>query len=163
MRLFRTDPRLRRRTNPNPDAAWLASHPGRACISDPRLKPVRELLLRVDTGFYTAGALWRKVFGVWSCTKAAPILHWMVGQTPSEVHLELLKLGAEFEWIKDPADSRHCSFLSAESASVTNEATVRPTSASSGSQDGVSRQESSPLPPAPRTLPAPHRPVACGT
>lgn len=60
-----------------------------------------EKLLRVQTDWFCAGAVWQKIHGLWSCVHAAPILRWMVGKTPSEVKIALLKMGAEFEWLND--------------------------------------------------------------
>jgi hypothetical protein len=92
--------RRRRRWNPNPDKAWHEAHPKWAEPREP--KPVQKVtkLLRVCTEYYTAGAVWEKVFGVWSCARTAPILHWMRGKTPAQVHLELIRLGAEFQWLE---------------------------------------------------------------
>lgn len=87
--------------NPNPDAAWLAAHPGRNASSDPKPpRPVKEKLLRVSTGYFVAGSVWRKISNVWSCVKTAPILHWMKGKTPDQVHLILLKMQADYEWVE---------------------------------------------------------------
>lgn len=67
----------------------------------PRLSPMTPptKLLRVSTDYFVAGAIWSKIYGVWSCTDAAPILHWMRGLTTAAAKIALLKMGAAFEWI----------------------------------------------------------------
>lgn len=62
-----------------------------------------ERLLHVTTGYFCAGAVWRKIHGIWSCTEAAPILRWMVGKTVGEAKVALLKMGAEWGW-SQPGD-----------------------------------------------------------
>ncbi len=62
-------------------------------------EPERYHLLRVTTDYYCAGAVWVKRSGVWAATQTAPILNWMRFKTPAEVHLELLRLGAKWEWM----------------------------------------------------------------
>lgn len=58
-----------------------------------------EKLLRVETDYFVAGALFRKIYGVWSCTQAAPILKWMVGKRPLDIKLALLRMAAKFTWV----------------------------------------------------------------
>lgn len=80
--------------------------------------------LRVETEYFTAGAVFTK-YGFWACTKAAPILHWMVGMTGSQAHLALLKMGARWSWLE-----KHSSdVLSAENGNQTEASgllTIRP-------------------------------------
>jgi len=61
------------------------------------------LLLRVRSDYFVAGALFEKLYGVWACVKAAPILHWMVGKSPLDIKFALLKMGASFQWIAPKA------------------------------------------------------------
>lgn len=58
-------------------------------------------LLRVTTDYFCAGAIWKKISGVWSCINAAPILKWMVGMNSDKAKLALLKMGANYEFL-DP-------------------------------------------------------------
>jgi len=55
-------------------------------------------LLTVRNEFWTACAVWKRKNGVWSCTMSDPQLRWMVGKTPGQVQIELLKLGANWSW-----------------------------------------------------------------
>jgi hypothetical protein len=57
-----------------------------------------DKLLRVKTGYFQAGAVWRKVYGVWSCVNAARTIRWMVGWPARRVEVALLKMGADWEW-----------------------------------------------------------------
>ncbi len=61
--------------------------------------PIQIRLLRVETDYFCAGAVWRKIFNVWSCYKVAPILHWMKRMNPDQAKIALLKMGAKFEWL----------------------------------------------------------------
>ena len=65
--------------------------------------PHPRKLLRVQTDYFTAGALWEKIGGLWSCTRAAPILHWMKGRSPSQSAAALEKMGAHYQFLPDPA------------------------------------------------------------
>ena len=56
-------------------------------------------LLRVQTDYFVAGAIWEKIGGFWSCTKAAPIIRWMKGQSPEQTARKLLRLSADYQWI----------------------------------------------------------------
>jgi hypothetical protein len=80
--------------------AWRNAHPEFFRRREPRLRPEKYRLLRVTTEYYCAGALWVKRSGVWACEKSAPILNWMRFKSASEVHLELLRLEAKFEWLE---------------------------------------------------------------
>ena len=57
-------------------------------------------LLRVVTEHFVAGAEWRKVYGAWSCVRAAPILRWMAGMNRDQAKVALLRMGAQWEWIE---------------------------------------------------------------
>jgi hypothetical protein len=48
--------------------------------------------------------MWRKIYGVWCCAKADPRLSWMTGKSPAQVHLELLRLDADYSWGTTPFD-----------------------------------------------------------
>lgn len=96
----------RSRYNPHPDAAWRAAHPEFSShMVEPRLEPDSYKMVRVTTEYYCGGAIWVKRSGVWSCLRAAPILRWMHRKTPAEVHLELIRLGADFQWLKIDRDT----------------------------------------------------------
>ena len=56
-------------------------------------------LLRVTTDYFCAGAVWEKIGGVWSCTRAAPIIRWLVGMNVDRAKLALLRMGAKWEWL----------------------------------------------------------------
>lgn len=58
-----------------------------------------ERLLWVSNEFFTAGAVWKRISGAWSCVKAAPILRWMVGMNCNQAKLELLRKGCHYEWL----------------------------------------------------------------
>lgn len=59
----------------------------------------RELLLRVSTNYFVAGAVFEKIWGAWSCTHAAPVIHWMKGMNPYQVKLALIRMQAQWEWL----------------------------------------------------------------
>lgn len=63
-------------------------------------KPCREAetVLNVSTEFFTASAKWQKLYGVWSCVCAHPILHWMVGMNQNDAKLALLRMGASYSF-----------------------------------------------------------------
>jgi hypothetical protein len=56
------------------------------------------LLLKVQAEYFRAGAIWQKLNGVWSCTRAASVLRWMRGMNQNQAGLCLLKMGARYEW-----------------------------------------------------------------
>ncbi len=60
--------------------------------------PPRELLLEVKTEYFSASAVWRKVYGVWHCHSADPVIRWMKGMNQDTVKVALLQMGAEFHW-----------------------------------------------------------------
>lgn len=95
----------RRKWNPNPNASWYAAHASLNGTVKPIPESPRERTLWVQTDYFTAGAIWQKLYGVWSCKKAAPILAWMYRKTPAEVHLALLKMGADFQWLSATPDT----------------------------------------------------------
>jgi len=66
----------------------------------PVRKPPQFKLLRASNDFFTAGAVWKQQDGAWSCVKAAPILRWMIGLPKEKAHLELLKRGCTYSWVK---------------------------------------------------------------
>jgi hypothetical protein len=54
------------------------------------------LFLRVQTEFFTAGAVWQKIYGIWSCTSAAPKIRWLQGMNPAQAKLALERMNASF-------------------------------------------------------------------
>jgi len=58
-----------------------------------------ERLLRVETDYFVAGAVWQKINCYWTCTAAAPILRWMKGRSPQQAAAALLKMGANYQWL----------------------------------------------------------------
>lgn len=58
-----------------------------------------ELLLRVETDYFVAGAVYQKIGGAWSCVHAAPILHWLKGMNPDHAKLALLRMNAQYEFL----------------------------------------------------------------
>jgi len=62
-------------------------------------------LLRVQNEYFTAGAVWNKSFGLWSCIQSAPIIRWMRVKTPTEAKMELRRLGCSFEWVESLSES----------------------------------------------------------
>lgn len=79
---------------------WTGRHPE---FSRRQSKPVYgkeiERLLRVKNEYFDCQAIWRKKEGVWTCVSAAPIIRWMVGKTPAEAKIELVKRGCSYEWL----------------------------------------------------------------
>lgn len=67
--------------------------------SHPQAPPDSSRMLYVQTEYFTAGAQWQRIHGIWSCTQAAPIIHWMQGMTPGNAKIQLLKMGARWEWV----------------------------------------------------------------
>lgn len=69
-------------------------------------KTVRPLnlskILTVRNEFWTAMAVWNRKNGVWSCAMADRPVQWMIGKTPGQVQIELLKLGANWSWDGPP-------------------------------------------------------------
>lgn len=63
-----------------------------------RLHPTRKLL-RVQSEFFVAGAVWMKIYGVWSCIHASHVLRWMRGLTPMKAEAALLKMDARWQWL----------------------------------------------------------------
>jgi hypothetical protein len=64
------------------------------------MKQVPKKLLRVETEYYVAGAVFGKLRGQWVMVgPCAPILMWMHGLSAGEIHLELLRLGAKWGWL----------------------------------------------------------------
>jgi hypothetical protein len=61
----------------------------------PPLKPEVSRLLRVESDYFVAGAL----FNGARCVRAAPILHWMVGKAPEYIKAALLKMEAAWTWL----------------------------------------------------------------
>jgi len=64
-----------------------------------RFLPNQTRLLRASNEFFTAGAVWQRKDGQWSCIQAAPILAWMFKLTPTAAKLELARKGCSWEWI----------------------------------------------------------------
>lgn len=62
-------------------------------------------LLRVETEYFVAGAVFAKIGGIWSCTLAAPIIRWMVGKNAGTIKLALLRMNAKWQWMNDPTAS----------------------------------------------------------
>lgn len=58
-----------------------------------------ERLLQVQTDFFCAGAVWRKISGAWSCVQTAPILDWMQGMNPDQAKIALLKMQANYQFL----------------------------------------------------------------
>ena len=57
----------------------------------------------VSTEYFTAGATFKKLYGVWSCVAADTVLRWMVGKSLDFIEVSLLKMGAHWDW---PSDSQ---------------------------------------------------------
>jgi hypothetical protein len=68
----------------------------------PTSAPRPSRLLRVETDYFVAGAVWEKIGGAWSCVHAAPILRWMKGKNSDEAKLALLRMGAKYDFIPLP-------------------------------------------------------------
>lgn len=55
-------------------------------------------LLVVDAPHYYAAAEWKKDKSGWSCTRAAPVLAWMIGMKPQKAKEKMDKLGYKRFW-----------------------------------------------------------------
>lgn len=62
--------------------------------------PNAQRLMRAQNEFFTAGAIWQRCDGQWSCTLAAPILRWMLKLDPATAKIELARRGCSWEWVK---------------------------------------------------------------
>jgi len=60
--------------------------------------PCSKQLLRVETDYFVAGAIWEKIDGAWSCTHAAPIIYWMKSRSPQQTAAALEKMGAHYQF-----------------------------------------------------------------
>lgn len=58
-----------------------------------------EKLLIVSTPDFRAGALFRKVYGVWACHRASRRLKWMVGKSMLNIRTDLARMGGTCRWI----------------------------------------------------------------
>lgn len=64
--------------------------------------------MRVTAPHFVAGALWRRSRsddgppGQWTCTKAAPIIKWMVGKRLTQVWASITRNGWGVEWVSGP-------------------------------------------------------------
>lgn len=61
--------------------------------------PDTQRLMQCQNEFFTAGAIWCRIQGQWSCIKAAPIIRWMEGMDRQAAKHELLKRGCSWEWV----------------------------------------------------------------
>lgn len=61
-----------------------------------------QKILKVQTEFFTAVATWRKIGGVWSCIQADTVIQWMKGMNPNQTAAQLLKMGANYQFLPDP-------------------------------------------------------------
>lgn len=62
-------------------------------------KPDQERLLRVSCEHFTAGAIWKRTDGIWSCTRTAPIISWMRGMSPADAKFELARRNLDFSFL----------------------------------------------------------------
>lgn len=67
-------------------------------------------LLRIETDYFVAAAVYEKGFAGWRCVEAAPIVRWLLKKSPQQAKIDLLKMGAKTQWIsqeKSPNSSKH--------------------------------------------------------
>lgn len=66
-------------------------------------QPLRapERLLWVDSGYFYAGAVWRRSGGSWACVEAAPVIRWMVGKRPDYVKAYVVRKGWAYGWVQE--------------------------------------------------------------
>lgn len=57
-----------------------------------------ERLLRVETNYFVAGAVFVKTGSEWRCVRSAPILKWMVGKPNVWIKANLKRLKYRYEW-----------------------------------------------------------------
>lgn len=81
------------------DQSWYDAHKDRFPSGKPMLPPNKSLLLYAQNEYFTAGAIWERKDGQWSCTKTAPILNWMRGLNPLDAKFELLKRGCSWQFL----------------------------------------------------------------
>lgn len=70
-----------------------------ACDLAPRITPTPTKYLHVQTDYFTAQSIWKKIGGVWSCVKADPVLKWMVGMSTDNAKLALIKMNATYNFL----------------------------------------------------------------
>jgi len=64
----------------------------------PTAAPRPTLLLRVETDYFVAGAVYEKVFKEWRCVRTAPILKWLKELPLAQTKIALLKMDATWSW-----------------------------------------------------------------
>lgn len=61
--------------------------------------PAKEMLLRVESKNFVAGAVFKRRNGIWKCVEAAPIIEWMTRVRSMElIKSWLLKQGCEYSF-----------------------------------------------------------------
>ena len=58
---------------------------------------MRIVLLQVTAPHFVAGCVWEKRGEHWRCTRAAPIIKWLVGMTSTEAEQKMKRLGYTLE------------------------------------------------------------------
>jgi len=56
-------------------------------------------LLRIESPYFVAGAEWTRTAEGWRCTRAAPIIGWMVGKDAKEVRRYLERKRWRWAWV----------------------------------------------------------------
>lgn len=89
-----------RRNDAKREQRWIESHHFPVTPGTPTREATLTRTLQVSTEYFTAGAVFRRVHGVWGCEEAAPVIRWMVGKGMGEIKVALLKMGAKWEWLE---------------------------------------------------------------
>jgi len=67
-------------------------------MSGAKFVPKATRLLVANNDFFTAGAVWTRENGQWTCTRTAPCLYFLRHTTPATAKLELAKRGYSWQW-----------------------------------------------------------------
>lgn len=101
-----------------PQKAWKMAHPDRYQIKPlAPPKPTKTLLLWAVNEFFSAGAIYQRIHGIWSCTKADKPLKWLIGLNVAKAKLELLRRAYQWQW-RQGAPFSHLSNESTDLAMV---------------------------------------------
>lgn len=65
----------------------------------PSFKADVSRVLKVSNEYFTAGAIFERVSGVWRCREAESAISWMKTMDVRSVKTELLRRGCSWEWI----------------------------------------------------------------
>lgn len=64
-----------------------------------RQPPRITRLVQVQNEYFTAGATFERIDGLWRVKECAPILHWMRKVPFDQIKVELLRRGCSWQWL----------------------------------------------------------------